>query len=206
MQRETCYTSCGGSLLLCYVQQNQMGSGTFCLDSVILTTAASGCPQCILRALWRTNGAESWHLRRFVLVKFSEVTKFRNWEEKHFQETVPSFPFLFSSSFAAHVRKPRTLTMYLSLIPPSGAGWQLFWGDHTHNGNNRCSMDFKQTWNRVLAVMALSGPTFYYTPQSWQRWLESTSGGSMDWIMSKPCFLSLQLSALAHKPRTPIIP
>lgn len=97
-------------------------------------------------------------------------------EEKHFQETVPSFPFLFSSSFAAHVRKPRTLTMYLSLIPPSGAGWQLFWGDHTHNGNNRCSMDFKQTWNRVLAVMALSGPTFYYTPQSWQRWLESTSG------------------------------
>lgn len=69
-----------------------------------------------------------------------------------------------------------TLTMYLSLIPPSGAGWQLFGGDHTHNGNHRCSMDFKQTWNRVLAVMALSGPTFYYIPQSWQRWLESTSG------------------------------
>lgn len=109
MQRETCYTSCGGSLLLCYVQQNQMGSGAFCLDSVILTTAASGCPQCTLRPLWRTNGAEIWHLRCFVLVKFSEVTKFRNWEEKHFQDTVPSFPSLFSSSSAAHVGKPRTL-------------------------------------------------------------------------------------------------
>ena len=175
MQWGTCYTSWGRSPLLCYVQQNQTGSETFCLDSVFLTTAACGCPQCTLRPLWRTNRAESWHLRCFVLVKFSEVTKFRSWEEKHFQETVPSFPFSFSSS-AAHVRKPRTLTMYLGLIPPSGAGRQLFGGNHTHNGNNRCSMDFKQAWNRVLAVMALSGPTFYYTPQSWQRWLESTWG------------------------------
>ena len=49
--------------LFCFVMYNKTKwDQKLCLDSVILTTAASGCPQCTLRPLWRTNGAESWHL------------------------------------------------------------------------------------------------------------------------------------------------
>lgn len=34
---------------------------------------------------------------------------------------------------------------YLGFVPPPGAGRQLLRGDHTHDGNDCCSVDFKQT-------------------------------------------------------------
>lgn len=95
---------------------------------------------------------------------------------------------------------------YLSFISPPGAGWQLLWGYHTHSGDNCCSMDFKQTWNRVSKFMALSCPMFCNIPPKVERIIESTLVWFCGLDLSGPCFLFLQGPALAQEDPEPQYP
>jgi len=80
-----------------------------------------------------------------------------SWMEQHAPGLAESETLLCSITWGTHTWTTESLTLeswgtcvYLSFIPPPSVGWQLLWGYHTHNGNNCCSMDFKQTWNREL--------------------------------------------------------
>lgn len=144
----------------------------FCLDQYFWQQLLVGAHSVHLEASWRTNRAESgtwdalcwWNFHKSPSSELGRKTFPGNCPLRSF------LVFFLCTMLESQGLWPCTWVSYALWC------WLTAFRDHTHNGNNRCSMDFKQAWNRVLAVMALSGPTFYYTPQSWQRWLESTWG------------------------------